>query len=103
VTREGGDKADFWSSWVDRAESGNRSAQTLVHRYQYRPAEELYDVVQDPHCLNNLIAEPQHSETIRELSQELDQWMQSQGDQGAETEALANTRSNSFIKKHGNK
>jgi len=103
VTRKGGDKADFWSSWVDRAESGNRSAQTLVHRYQYRPAEELYDVVQDPHCLNNLIAEPQHSETIKELSQELDQWMQSQGDQGAETEALANTRSNNFIKKHGNK
>ena len=103
VTRKGGDKADFWNSWEIQAEKGNVKAQTLVHNYQYRPQEELYNVAIDPHCLNNLAKTPQHSDIKRELSNELDHWMRSQGDQGAATEALAHTRSNSYIKKHGNK
>ncbi len=103
VTREGGDKADFWTSWVAKAEAGNESAQRLVHKYQYRPAEELYDVATDPHCLTNLINQPQYAALKAELSAELDRWMESQGDQGAETEALAHTRSSKYIRKHGNK
>ena len=103
VTRKGGDKADFWNSWERQAEQGDTKAQTLVHNYQYRPEEELYNVADDPHCLNNLAANPEHEGIKRELSNQLHQWMRSQGDQGAETEALAHTRSNSYIKKHGNK
>jgi len=102
VTRKGGDKADFWSSWLREAENGNPKAQRLTHNYQYRPAEELYNVRSDPYCLNNLIAMPQHQALKRRLSAELDRWMQQQGDQGAATEALAHTRSNKYIKQHGN-
>lgn len=103
VTREGGDKADFWTSWVAKAETGNQHARNLVHRYQYRPAEELYHIGVDPHCLNNLADEAQYTSIKAELSAELDSWMTSQGDQGAATEALAHTRGNKYIKQHGNK
>ena len=67
-----------------------RGFQTL--KYQKRPAEELYDVVNDPHCLNNLVGQA-GSESIRsELSRQLDDWMADQGDQGVATEDLALTR-----------
>lgn len=96
VTREGGDKANFWNSWVKRAEAGEKQAIAMVAKYQHRPKDELYDVANDPHCLNNLISNPKHSDLVAELSAELDSWMESQGDRGVETEAIAHTRKASF-------
>ncbi|MEM9418867.1 MAG: sulfatase [Planctomycetota bacterium] len=92
VTRPGGDKADFWMSWIERAESGDPHAELMTARYQKRPAEELYDVEKDPHCLDNLVDDPQYEELKAELSHHLDAWMKSQGDEGIATEALAHTR-----------
>ena len=92
VTRPGGDQADFWMSWLAKAEAGDMHAQAMTHKYQHRPAEELYDVAADPHCLNNRIEDPRLAKLKAELSQKLDEWMKSQGDQGAETEAIAHTR-----------
>ena len=92
VTREGGDKISFWKSWVSKAEQGDSHAAAMTEKYQQRPPEELYDVVADPHCLNNLINAEELSSLKAELSGELDRWMESQGDKGAETEALALTR-----------
>jgi uncharacterized sulfatase len=99
VTRPGGDRADFWTSWQARAESGDEHARQMVHKYQHRPAEELYDVTNDPHCLNNLIGKPGSERLTNELSRELDAWMESQGDRGAETEAIAHTRKAGYGKK----
>jgi len=99
VTREGGDKADFWMSWVAAANGGNLHARAMTARYQHRPAEELYDVAKDPHCLNNLIGNPKFAALKQELSDQLDAWMKSQGDQGAQTEAIAHTRKAGFGKK----
>lgn len=98
VTRTGGDKADFWTSWRKAAESGNTHAQAMVTKYQHRPAEELYDVVNDPHCLHNLVDDPQLADLKAELSEQLDAWMKSQGDKGHETEANAHTRKAGFGK-----
>ncbi len=92
VTRPGGDKADFWMSWKAKAESGDKHAQAMTTKYQHRPFEELYNVEQDPHCLNNLIKDPSLEKIKLELSLKLDEWMKSQGDQGAATEAIAHTR-----------
>jgi uncharacterized sulfatase len=92
VTRKGGDKADFWSSWVRKAESGDEHARAMTSKYQHRPPEELYDVVDDPHCLNNLIGDAGLEPVRNELSAELDRWMKSQGDKGAATEEIAHTR-----------
>ena len=92
VTRIGGDKIKFWGSWVQAAEAGDEQAAQMVKKYYHRPAEELYDVSKDPHCLNNLIDTPEHNALVAELSAQLDSWMVSQGDKGAETEAIAHTR-----------
>jgi len=99
VTRPGGDKANFWMSWLAKAEAGDAHAQAMTYRYQHRPAEELYDVQNDPHCLNNLIDDTRYAQLKAQLSQKLDQWMLSQGDKGAETEALAHTRKANYQKK----
>ncbi|MDE0866835.1 MAG: sulfatase [Rubripirellula sp.] len=96
VTRPGGDKADFWMSWVGRAEAGDSHARAMIKKYQHRTAEELYDVASDPHCLLNLIDDRRYATLKAELSSELDQWMSSQGDEGAETEAVAHTRKGGY-------
>lgn len=45
-----------------------------------RPAEELYDVKNDPHNLTNLAARPAFAATLQKLSQALEQWMQETAD-----------------------
>lgn len=99
VTREGGDKANFWMSWIAQAKTGDRHAKAMTDKYSHRPAEELYDVVNDPHCLNNLIDDPALTGLKRDLSNRLDAWMKQQGDKGAETEAIAHTRKAGYGKK----
>jgi len=102
VTRVGGKRASFWSSWVKRAEAGDGHAKAMTRKYQQRPPEELYDVVADPHCLVNLMDEPKLQSIKNELSTELDKWMKSQGDDGASTEAIAHTRKANFQKNQKN-
>ena len=85
-------KNPVWQEWQAKADAGDVQARRLTGKYQKRPAEELYDVVNDPHCLNNLVGQA-GSESIRsELSRQLDDWMADQGDQGVATEDLALTR-----------
>lgn len=94
VTRVGGDKADFWQSWIERANAGDTHAIAMTNKYQHRPAEELYDVSRDPHCMHNLIDDPQLQSLKMELAGQLQRWMAEQGDTGQEIEALAKTRTN---------
>lgn len=96
VTRKEGDKAPFWMSWVDKAKAGDEHAVLMTKKYTVRPPEELYDVVNDPHCLNNLIDDPSLQALKSELSEELDSWMRAQGDKGRETEAIAHTRKRGY-------
>ena len=102
VTRAGGDRVNFWSTWVDLAKNDEHAAD-MVAKYSYRPAEELYDVEHDPHCLHNLIQDPKYAALQKTLSQQLDQWMASQGDQGAATEEIAHTRKASAQKNNAKK
>ncbi len=45
-----------------------------------RPAEELFDIRADPGCLDNLAADPEHSELLETLRGELDDYLASTGD-----------------------
>lgn len=45
-----------------------------------RPAEELYDVVKDPHELHNLAADARYADELRQLRGELDRWIQETDD-----------------------
>ncbi len=55
-----------------------------------RPAEELYDLKQDPHEINNLADDPDHHSTLAEMRKRLEQWMIATDDKGRdpETEAM---------------
>ena len=101
MTRVGKGNENFWASWKAKADAGDPHAVAMTHRYSFRPAEELYDVVNDPHCLHNLIDDRQLASVKAELSAQLDAWMADQGDRGHDTEAAAMTRQRKGPKKSG--
>lgn len=64
-----------------------------------RPAEELYDVQQDPYEIHNLATSPLHAAELRRLRGILEEWIVESGDQGpesaekiAEVDAINRTR-----------
>jgi len=81
----------YWPAWVERAKT-DPSAARLVHRYQHRPAEELYDVEHDPYQLDNLADHPALQPVKADLARRLDAWMRQQGDEGVATELKAPQR-----------
>lgn len=81
-------KGVLWKSWNTAARKDDFAAQR-VHDYCYRPAEELYDIVNDPYEMKNLAANPAFAAIKNELSAALDSWMLQQGDKGQETEMKA--------------
>ena len=75
----GRDGKDAWDSWVLRAKTDPRAG-AIVRRYHERPAEELYDLRDDPHEMRNLaIANPS---PLNELRGKVDRWMRSMDDRG---------------------
>lgn len=85
ITRE---KDPVWASWEKKAQTDSFARQQ-VSRYQYRPAEELYDVVNDPYQLHNLAGDKRYASEVKKLRRRLLKWMESQGDRGQATELEA--------------
>ena len=83
---------NYLGEWVDRAQAGDENSKALVDGIIHRPAEELYDIIADPYCRNNLAANPEYAGVIKELSAKVDAWMAQQGDKGAQTELDAKYR-----------
>ncbi|MGH9628789.1 MAG: sulfatase/phosphatase domain-containing protein, partial [Bryobacteraceae bacterium] len=71
----------YWDSWERKAES-NEAAAAIVRRYHQRPAEELYDVAEDPHELRNLAGEKSSRNTLENLRKHVREWMKQQSDEG---------------------
>jgi N-sulfoglucosamine sulfohydrolase len=78
-----------FQSWVKKGKTDPK-AKELANKYQHRPAEELYDVVNDPFEMNNLAKNPKFAKERKELKEKLETWMKSQGDKGQQTELEAN-------------
>jgi len=89
VTRP--DRYNYWDTWVEKAKT-DPAARRIVNRYLHRPAEEFYDLQQDPFEQRNLAGRPQYRATIEKLKSRLHEWMESQGDRGVETEMLVEPR-----------
>jgi arylsulfatase A-like enzyme len=70
---------NYWQSWLTAAESSPAAAATLK-RYSVRPAEELYDLRNDPLELHNLADAPAQAGRLSEMRADVDTWMQQQGD-----------------------
>ncbi|NQU21784.1 MAG: sulfatase [Candidatus Nealsonbacteria bacterium] len=77
--KKGAHYLPHWDSWVARAKTDEAAAR-IVHAYQHRPREELYDVVNDPHEMNNLAGRPECADVQASLRKQLVQWCQRQGD-----------------------
>lgn len=71
-----------WDSWVEKAKT-DAQAKTLVERYQHRPSEELYDLLNDPFVMNNLAGNPEHRDLVRAFRKRLTEWCKTQGDDAA--------------------
>jgi N-sulfoglucosamine sulfohydrolase len=71
----------YFDSWVEKAKTDPAAAR-IVKRYHEHPPEELYDVVADPHEMNNLAGDPPHTATLRDLGAKVRAWMKAQGDEG---------------------
>jgi len=72
----------YWATWI-RDSWNNPDIYDLVKRYMHRPPEELYCTAEDPYELTNLIDDSGLAEVKERLSDELDAWMEAQGDSGA--------------------
>ena len=94
--------AFYWTTWLAKAEEDEFAAQQVQH-FQFRPAEELYDLKEDPFEMNNLAEDSDYESIKLTLSDKLHQWMADQGDLGQETEALAHEHQTKFLKKGGKK
>ena len=70
---------EYWPSWVRRSYEDPLSA-AVLWRYHNRPAEELYDVRQDPHETHNLAADSHYQSVLQDLRARVENWRQEQGD-----------------------
>jgi N-sulfoglucosamine sulfohydrolase len=82
-------KDPTFKTWRKTAAAGDSHARWLVHDFQHRPAEELYDCETDPWNRQNLTHDPKLAGKIAELRTKLDAWMKQQGDAGQPTEMKA--------------
>jgi arylsulfatase A-like enzyme len=69
----------YWDSW-DQAASRDLAAAAVVARYYRRPAEEFYDLHNDPTEQNNLALNAEYRAPMQRMSAMLDEWMKVQGD-----------------------
>ncbi len=82
------DPMPWFTSWTEIAKQDKEAAKWLT-RFRQRATEELYDINQDPWCLNNLAEDPANQEIMTTLKKELENWMASCGDEGQPTEMAA--------------
>ncbi len=81
----------YWGEWRERAQSDD-NASALVNAYVQRPAEELFEIQNDPHQLHNVALDQSNQELLAHMRSKMDAWMEQQGDQGLATEAEGKKR-----------
>ncbi|MEX2477155.1 MAG: sulfatase [Gracilimonas sp.] len=85
---------EYWPSWQTMS-FVSRHAASVLWRYHYHPAEELYDIKSDPNEVVNLAKNPDYKEVIEELRIQMTDWRQQQGD--SETGAYERERQNIHV------
>ncbi len=61
---------------MNQAAATDPAIQSRIDLFRYRVPEELYNLKQDPDCLHNLIADPDHAGTLKALQDKLVAHMQ---------------------------
>lgn len=89
VVNNRGEKGTAWyKSWEGKARNDD-NAQAMINKYRSRPEEELYDIVEDKWCRNNLAEIPEFKNIKTTLRKELLKWMEECEDEGLKTEMEA--------------
>jgi uncharacterized sulfatase len=91
------EREKYYLTWKEAAKT-NDNAAALVNRYKSRPREELYNIKEDPNCLNNLADNPEYLKEKELLRQKLLAWMEDCGDKGQETEMEALKHQAKYLK-----
>jgi len=68
-------------------ESGDLNEVQSLFAGDQRPAEELYDLENDPHEIDNLAGCPQHADILSVFRKELEAWVAESGDKGQQPES----------------
>jgi len=71
----------YWDSWDEAAKTDPKAA-AIIQKYYVRPAEEFYDLQNDPNEQNNLIDCRDYQKQISQMRKLLAYWMTEQGDSG---------------------
>lgn len=74
-------RAPSCRSWEKAYRNGKCNAIQSVF-WNEKPAEELYDITQDPWEINNLANNPEHQQVLERLRVETDRWMTENKDSG---------------------
>ncbi|WP_299556386.1 sulfatase [Seonamhaeicola sp.] len=69
----------YWDSW-DEAAKSDKQAVGIISKYYQRPAEEFYDLKNDPNEQRNLIDDKRFQTEINNMKKMLTEWMLKQGD-----------------------
>ncbi len=73
--------------WFRLQAEGRLSGAPALWMRTSRPAEELYDVIKDPHQIDNIAGVPAHAATLDRMRTAVSEWMVRVGDQGLINEA----------------
>jgi N-sulfoglucosamine sulfohydrolase len=73
------DGVRYWRTWETAAKT-NATARKTIERYHARPKEELYDLRKDPLEQENLARNGAHADRLKQFRDEVEQWMETQGD-----------------------
>ena len=71
----------YWATWV-RDSWAKPEIYKLVKRYQSRPPVSFYHTLEDPYEMNDLAGGPKYQTRMKEMRQELEAWMEREGDPG---------------------
>ena len=94
------DNRDYTKNLHQLYREGKLSARHKEIYFGERPAEELYDVVNDPAMMKNLVHDPAFADELNRHRQLLNDWL-AKGDKGAEKETVAALKANGEGKKWG--
>jgi len=74
-------------AWKEAYEHGRCNA-VQSRFWQTKPAEELYDITEDPHNINNLADVPQYRDVLKRMRKETQRWVRSNRGAGFLPEAM---------------
>ncbi|MBI4873559.1 MAG: sulfatase [Acidobacteria bacterium] len=71
-----------YSVMMDLHAQGKLQGSELVFMAARKPGEELYDVLADPHEVNNLASSSEHAHILRAMREKVNGWIEAVNDQG---------------------